>query len=418
MGAMADPFLWGTATAAHQVEGGNIHNDWWRFEQEPGRIAGGDRSGAAADHWNRVAHDVGLMTALGANAYRFSVEWSRVEPTEGRWDDAAWDHYVDEVAQLRAAGVVPMATLLHFTLPAWLADRGGLLATDFPDVFARFAAEAATRLSDVRWWVTINEPNVVMVLGYVEGVFPPAVRDPRLAVRAAVAQLRGHGAASVAVRRVLPDARIGLAHHLADLQPKNPANPVDRLVTGQSAQLFNWAFQDAVTHGRIRLRTAGFPSVDVEAPELLGSTDFFGLNYYNRYLISFAPRTPAKVAWEYGDGPKTDMGYEVYPAGFERVLRAAWERYRLPVVVTENGVADNSEWVRPAALKWHVEAMRAAMAAGVPVLGYFYWSLLDNFEWAEGYAKRFGLYRVDYATQERHPTAACELFRAYATGQA
>ena len=414
---MAEDFLWGTATAAHQIEGGNTGNDWWRWEQQPGRIARGEVSGDASGHWDRVVADLALMRDLGANAYRFSIEWSRLEPEPGRYDDTAWAHYADEVAAYRAAGIEPMVTLLHFTLPAWLADRGGLLATDFADRFGRFAAEAAARLPDVRLWVTINEPNVVMLMGYLEGTFPPGLRDPRQAMAALVAQLRAHGAAALAIRAALPSARIGVANHLVAIEPKHPLSPMDRLVVRQSAGLFNWGFQDAIASGRIRFKAVGFPSVDLPAPELLGSTDFFGLNYYTRHLLSFAPATASKVAEEPGPGPRTDLGWEIHPDGFEQVIRQAWHRYHLPVYVTENGIADASGLVRPAYLKWHVEAMRRAMADRVPVLGYFHWSLMDNFEWAEGFAPRFGLYRVDYATQLRHRTPACDLFTDYATGR-
>jgi len=411
---MAEPFLWGTATSAHQIEGGNEHNDWWRFEQQPGRIARGERSGAASGHWTRVAEDTGLMTALGANAYRFGVEWARVEPEDGRFDPAALDHYADEVEQLRAAGIEPMVTLLHFTLPVWLADRGGVRAAEFPERFARFAAQVARRLPGVRYWVTVNEPNVVMLMGYLEGVFPPAQRDPKAAVEALVGQLRGHGQAARALREVAGDVRIGVANHLTALQPKHPANPLDRLVTRQAAGLFNWGFQDAVASGRIRLTAVGFPRVDEPAPELLGSTDFFGLNYYTRHLLAFAPRAASKVVEEPGPGPRSDLGWEIYPDGFEQVIRQAWDRYGLPVIVTENGIADESGDVRPAYLRWHVAAMRRAMDAGVPVHGYLHWSLMDNFEWAEGFAPRFGLYRVDYASLERHETPACAVFRSLA----
>ncbi len=327
-----------------------------------GRIARGEVSGDASGHWDRVVADLALMRDLGANAYRFSIEWSRLEPEPGRYDDAAWAHYANEVAAYRAAGIEPMVTLLHFTLPAWLADRGGLLATDFADRFGRFAAEAAARLPDVRLWVTINEPNVVMLMGYLEGTFPPGLRDPRQAMAALVAQLRAHGAAALAIRAALPSARIGVANHLVAIEPKHPLSPMDRLVVRQSAGLFNWGFPDAIASGRIRFKAVGFPSVDLPAPELLGSTDFFGLNYYTRHLLSFAPATASKVAEEPGPGPRTDLGWEIHPDGFEQVIRQAWHRYHLPVYVTENGIADASGLVRPAYLKWHVEAMRRAMA--------------------------------------------------------
>ena len=213
-------FLWGTSTSAHQIEGGNTLNDWARFEAVSGNIRGGAASGVAADHWNRLAEDVDLITALGANAYRFSVEWSRVEPNEGEWDTAAWDHYEEEVTLLREAGVTPMVTLLHFTLPGWLADRGGLTAQDFPDRFALFAAEAARRLgNDVTYWCTVNEPNVQMYQGYVEGVWPPGLRSTEQASAAFAGLVRGHARASSAIKEVSPQARVGAAVNLIVFDP-------------------------------------------------------------------------------------------------------------------------------------------------------------------------------------------------------
>jgi beta-glucosidase len=416
-----DHFLWGTATCAHQIEGGNIHSDWWEFEQQPGRIANGERSGAAADHWNRVDEDIELMTRLGANSYRMGIEWARLEPEDGGagaplWDEGAWDHYQREIDGLLAAGIQPMVTLLHFTLPVWLARRGGVCALDFPARFGRFAAEAARRLPDVRLWCTINEPNVVMFFGYVDGVFPPGAKDPKRAVQAFRGQLRGHAAAARALREVAPYAMVGVANHLAHLEPLRPRNPLDRIVTRQADKAFNWAFQDAIHEGRARLKAFGFPSLDEPIEGLKGSTDFFGLQYYTRTMLGVAMGTAGMVRREVAPGAVSDLGWEIYPPGFEQVIREAWARYRLPVIVTENGIADASGDLRPSYLSSHVAAMRRAMADGVPVLGYYHWSLLDNFEWAEGFGPRFGLYRVDYATQERHETPACAVFRELASG--
>jgi beta-glucosidase len=189
-------FLWGTATAAHQVEGGN-RNDWSRFEEEPGHVARGERSGRAVDHWNRMSEDVALMSRVRANAYRFSVEWSRVEPTDGIQDEAAWARYVELVRLLEQVGITPMVTLLHFTLPQWIADRGGVTAPDFPERFGRFAGEAARRLGPrVELWCVMNEPNVQMYLGYVLGIWPPGQRSPEEAVKAFAGLMRGHGSAA------------------------------------------------------------------------------------------------------------------------------------------------------------------------------------------------------------------------------
>lgn len=400
-----DSFLWGVSTAAHQIEGGNRWNDWASFEAEPGRIKEGHRSGRAADHWNRVAEDVGLIRELGAGAYRFSIEWSRVEPREGGWSEAAWAHYRDEVDLLRAAGIEPMVTLLHFTLPAWLAERGGLTAEDFAERFGRFAGEAAGRLGDaVDLWCTVNEPNVQMYQGYVEGVWPPAVRDPELAAQAFAGLIRGHTAAAKAVRAEDPGAEVGAAVNLIVFDPASRWSLPDWIAARQADAGFNWAFYDSIAAGRILFRLAGFPTIDEPLESLAGSADYFGINYYRRNRVWFTPGAPGLVRLEPGPGPRSDTGVEIYPEGLLRLLRRAWQRYELPIYVTENGVADADDTLRADFVRAHAHAVARAIDEGIPVRGYFHWSLIDNFEWAEGFGPRFGLYRVDYDTLERSAT--------------
>jgi beta-glucosidase len=410
-GASLPPgFLLGTATSSHQIEGGTDGNDWAEFERQPGRVARGERSGRAVDHWNRVAEDVALMRALGANAYRFSIEWSRVEPEEGRWDEAAWSHYADEVRRLRAAGIVPMVTLLHFTLPRWL--QGGATAAAFPERFGRFAGEAARRLgAEVDLWCTINEPNVQMYLGWVEGVWPPGRRSPTEAVQAFASLLRAHAAAAAAVRRHDAAAQVGVVSHLVLFDPASRASLPDWIAAREADRAFNWAFTDSIAAGRMRLSAAGMPKLDEPLPGLLGSSDFIGLNYYRREMVRFAPRAVGLVEVRPGPGERNDLGWEIHPAGLLRLLREAHQRYPLPLYVTENGIPDAAGTRRGSYLRAHLRAVERAVGEGVPVRGYFHWSLLDNFEWAEGFAPRFGLYRVDYATMERTPAGGAEEFR-------
>jgi beta-glucosidase len=407
-----DPFLWGAATSAHQIEGGNVHNDWARFEAVPGNIRDGSSSGVASDHWSRVAEDVGLLSHLGANAYRFSIEWSRVEPSEGEWDGAAWDHYLREVTLLRQAGVTPMVTLLHFTLPAWLADRGGLTAPDFAVRFERFAAEAASRLRDeVTYWCTVNEPNVQMYQGYVEGIWPPGLRDTQQAARAFAGLVRGHAAASAAIKEAIPEARVGAAVNLIVFDPLRRWWLPDWIAAREADRGFNWAFYDSVKRGAISFDLAGFPEIDEPLDDLAFSVDFFGLNYYRRNIVRFSPGAPGLVELLQGPGPLSDSGVEIYPEGLLRLIRRAWDRYELPIIVTENGVSDASGDLRPEYLRGHVYAVSRAQQEGIPIEGYLHWSLMDNFEWAEGFGPRFGLFRVDYETLERIPGSGAEEFR-------
>lgn len=408
-------FLWGASTAAHQIEGGNTLNDWARFERAPGNIRNHEKSGPAADHWNRVVEDIGLLRELGANAYRFSIEWSRVEPEPGRWDEAAWAHYADEIGQLRAEGIEPMVTLLHFTLPGWIADRGGLTADDFAERFGAFASEAARRFGrEVRFWCTVNEPNVQMYQGYVAGIWPPGRRDTAAAARAFAGLVRGHTAAARAIRAARADAKIGAAVNLIVFDPQRRWWLPDWIGAREADRGFNWAFYDSIQRGAITLRLAGFPRLDDPVPGLQGSADFVGVNYYRRNLVRFRPAAPGLVELRQGPGALSDTGVEIYPEGLLRLLRRVWQRYHRPVIIAENGVADARDAYRAAYLRAHAYAVGRAIQEGIPVEGYFHWSLLDNFEWSEGYEPRFGLYRVDYATQKRTAGPGAAEFRRLA----
>jgi beta-glucosidase len=405
-------FLFGTATSAHQIEGGNSNNDWWDFENQPGTIKNGDHSGTAADAWNRIPGDIALMKSIGANAYRFSIEWSRLEPQEGTYDQAAFDHYQNELRQLHAAGITPMVTLLHFTLPKWLAARGGLLAPDFPERFAAFTHQAATRLgSQATLWCTINEPNVQMYNGYIEGIWPPGEHSKEHAVQAFAALLRGHAAAAGVLHRELPGAQVGVAQHLIDFEPLSRLNLIDWYAAISAGDAFNWAFYDSIAAGRILFHATGFPSLDEPLASLAGSTDYFGMNYYRRVLVGMDLSSPSLIKYVPGPGPPTDLGWEIHPEGLLQLLRASYSRYKLPIYITENGLANGNGAARVTFLDDHLYAVAMALQEGIPVKGYCHWSLLDNFEWAEGFAPRFGLYQVDYATETRKEGLGAAEFR-------
>jgi beta-glucosidase len=414
-------FLWGTATSAHQIEGGN-DNDWTRFESVPGNIEGGDSSAVTVDHWNRMTEDVALMEAIGANAYRFSIEWSRVEPEEGAWNEEAWARYEDLVRRLREAGLTPMVTLLHFTLPNWIADRGGVTARDFPERFARFASEAGRRLgAGVDLWCTINEPNVQMFMGYMAGEWPPLETSPARAAAAWVGLLRAHAAAAKALRAVDPEAKIGIAQNQMVLQPEWRFWLPDWLAVRFVDQAWNWASYDAIRDGHVRFRLPG-ASIDEPMPDLVGSADYFGLNYYFRYFVHAVPGAPQGVAMRPGPGMQSELGGDPppgdsYPEGLVLLMREAWSRYGLPIYVTEAGIADERGVMRGPLIRAHVEAIQWARAEGIPVQGYLHWTLMDNFEWDKGYRPRFGLHRVDPETLERTPAGGAHEFAALAPPQ-
>lgn len=394
-----DGFLWGAATAAHQVEGDNRASDWWAFEQA-GRVP--FRSGAACRHHELYANDFDLARGLGHNAHRFSVEWARIEPRPGRYDEEALDHYARVVAALRQRGLEPVLTLHHFTAPAWFTERGGWLADDGPRRYAAYVQRVVDRLArEVRWWLTVNEPTVWAKHGYVTGDWPPGIAgDWRSALRGIRAMGRGHRLAYRIIHGRRPDAMVGLAHSAPYVVPSDPARALDRLA----------AWLRDLGLNRLPLALIGRP-----ASRWL---DFIGINYYNRNVVRWAPHGRALLVGEDDDRPRdgelrrySDIGWEIWPEGLERVLRA-FAAYELPLLVTENGIATTDEALRVDYLASHLAALGRAMRAGVPVRGYLYWSLIDNFEWALGFAPRFGLCAVDLATQARTPRPAAEAYAA------
>jgi beta-glucosidase len=358
-----DGFLWGAATAAHQIEGNNVRNDWWRAE-EAGVLP--HRSGDACDSWNRWADDIRLLQEMGLNAYRLSVEWARIEPEPGRFDQSALDTYRRMLAAMHAAGIEPLVTLQHFTNPAWLADQGGWRNPESVARFAQYADRVSRSLGDVvRWWVTINEPSILGLKGYIEGSWPPfRPRDLRGYLRLMRHTARAHAVGRQALKANRPEARVGMAFALWPMHALRWWSPIDQLM----ARLGDWGWQ-----GRVLNRT-------------LPALDWIGVNYYSRTMVGW-PWPRAQVS---ASEVRTDFGWEIYPQGLYDVL-ARVGRYRKPVVITENGIADHDDDLRPEYLVAHLRQAQRAIAAGVDLRGYMHWSLLDNFEWADGYAQRFGL---------------------------
>ncbi len=401
-------FLWGAATSAHQVEGNNRANDWWRFEQQPGKIHGGATSGDACRHFELFDRDFALAEADAHNAHRLSIEWSRIESERGRINPAAVAHYHAVFASLKRHRLAPIVTLHHFTNPLWIADGGGWENRATIDRFCEFVRFCAREFGgEVDWWCTINEPEVLAFRSYSEGVWPPAKRDEGIALEVMANLLEAHGRAARVLReedRADADGdghatRIGFAKHFVQLEPDRPWFPLDAL----RARIENAVFNDGVIgalSGEIALSLPGARGVRRNVPELKGSSDWFGLNYYTRWKVKMFAPDPHVVR---RGAERTDLGWEIWPGGFEKaILRVA--RAGLPVLVTEHGFADAADAFRPRAVVDSLIHMGKAMEQGARVLGYLHWSLLDNFEWADGYKARFGLYRVDFSRPERERT--------------
>jgi beta-glucosidase len=390
-------FLWGAATAAHQVEGDNRASDWWAFERA-GKLP--HASGDACRHYRLFEQDFDLARAWGHNAHRFSIEWSRIEPREDDWNQDALDHYGEVVQALRRRGIEPLVTLHHFTSPAWFARAGGWSARGSAARFARYVERIADHLKDqVRWWITINEPTVYAKNAFVAGNWPPCHRkDWRSAWRVVRNMGRAHRLAYDILHRHRPDAMVGFAHDAPLAMARAPARPLDRLAAGLRDLVLN----------RLPVR--------LMAGVLNRRFDFIGLNYYCRTLVSWqATGTAALFGREWleddQDAPRafSDMGWEIYPAGLKRQLER-FARYRVPLLITENGIATRDEQQRTRFLRAHLGSLAEALAAGLPVAGYCYWSLMDNYEWSLGTGPQFGLFATDFASQQRSPRPAAAYF--------
>lgn len=429
-----DSFLWGAATAAYQIEGSPLADGagpsiWHRFSHTPGRVANGDTGDVACDHYNRYREDVALMRELGLTAYRFSISWSRVFPEgTGTVNQRGLDFYRRLVDELVAAGIRPMATLYHWDLPAALDDRGGWLNRDVASWFADYADTMYRALDHgVPMWATLNEPWVVTDGGYLHGPLAPGHRNLFEAPRATHNLLRSH-AKAVAAYRATGRHQIGM---VVNLEPKYPESDsaADREACVRADAYMNRQYLDPIFLGRYpRELIDGFgeawpdiPSSDFD--ELTAPTDFLGINYYKRGITRHDDAVIVERALRV-DNPRatvTDVGWEVYSTGLTDILTWVRDTYgNRPIYITENGAAFYDppqafhgrveDPLRVDYLREHIGAVHDAMQKGVDVRGYFVWSLLDNFEWALGYAKRFGIVHVDYATQKRTPKASARFY--------
>lgn len=418
-------FLWGAATSAYQIEGAPLADGagpsiWHRFTHNPGRIAKDETGDLACDHYRRLGEDLDLMSDLGLGAYRFSIAWARVLPEgRGRVNPKGIAFYQGLVDGLLTRGIQPMVTLYHWDLPAALQDRGGWLNPDSPAWFADYAQVLFRALGDrIPLWVTLNEPWVVTVLGHLTGDHAPGHRDRFEAPRVAHHLLLAHALAVTAHRALGGASRIGIA---VNLEPQHPASPsqADQEATTRRDAFVNRWFLDPLFLGTYppeleSVFGAAWPEIpasDLERVRAPG--DFIGVNYYSRGLVQADPAAqPLGAVRVTPEGaPLTTMDWEVYPAGLTETLLWLRDRYgNPPLYITENGAAfddplpcggEVADPDRVAYLRAHLRAARAAIAQGVELRGYFVWSLLDNFEWAQGYSKRFGLFQLDAETRAR-----------------
>ncbi len=384
-------FFWGTATSAHQVEGNN-RNDWTEWEKDNASCLADEShrkwqswqqkkfpemfnpdnyiSGKACDHYNLFEKDFDIAKKLGHNAHRFSIEWSRIEPEEGRFNEKEIEHYRKVITALKKREMEPLVTLWQFTLPMWIANNGGVSHRKFTSYFARYASKIASAFPEVKLWITLNEPDVFAGRAYLKGFWPPEKHNAFSYLRALNNLVQAHKAAHKEIKKVNLSARVGIAKHNVYFEmAKDTA--LNRILKFGADLWWNRYFLWRIKNYQ----------------------DFIGLNYYNRNLINNGYYKNKNIKL-------TDFGWEYWPSSLYGALMDL-KMYNLPVYITENGIADSDDNQRSEFLSITLESAAKAIRDGIDVRGYFYWSLLDNFEWDKGFWPRFGLVEVDYKTQKR-----------------
>jgi len=398
-------FLWGSGTSAHQVEGG-CNNDWTEWEKKNAdRLANEAHdywqewqqkkfpemflpenyiSGRACDHYNRYEEDFDIAKSLGQNAHRFSIEWSRIEPKEGKFDEKEIEHYKKVISVLRERGIEPFVTIWHWPLPLWLARQGGLKSKKLPAYFSRYAERLATSLGEVKYWITLNEPEIYSLNCFLRGVWPPQTKNLFTYLLVIKNLMKAHKEIYKTIKKINPDAQIGIAAHNVYFEAyKNRA--VNVFLKKTIDWWWNYHFLNQIKEFQ----------------------DFIGLNFYFHHRINNGFRkNENKII--------SDLGWELYPAGMYNVL-AGLKKYQKPIYITENGLADASDEKRAWYIREALKGLHQAIEDGVNVCGYLHWSLIDFIEWDKGFWPRFGLVEVDYKTMARKIRPSAEVYKKICT---
>lgn len=403
-------FLWGTATASHQVEGNNTNNNWWAWEQDPEHIINGQKSGSACGWWGgRWREDFDRAAESGQNAHRLSIEWSRVQPTPDRWDQEALDRYRDMVRGLLERDMTPMVTLHHFTNPVWFEEMDSWENERAAEYFSQYVSQVVEALKEyVTLWVTINEPNVLTAYAYLQGVWPPGKTSLRDSLVVMENLVRAHAEAYQVIHQIQPQARAGIAQNYRSFVPYRRWSPLDRWTAGMQSDLFNNFFPRALNSGVLR-----YPAWTKRIPQAKSTQDFLGINYYSRDYVAFDPTDVQNLFSRRFYLPGADLSETGFianaPEGMFEALK--WGReFGVPMIVTENGVEDAGDNMRPRYLIQQLHQVWRAVNFNFPVKGYFYWTLVDNFEWERGWTQRFGLWELDLETQARRKRPSADLY--------
>ncbi len=410
-------FRFCVSTAAHQIEGGNNNSDWWNFEQTPGNIKLNQNSSVATDSWGHLSEDLQNLNYLGVDTYRFSIEWAKVEPKAGVFDEKELDRYLNLIDKLQAQGIEPMVTLYHFTLPQWVSSQGGWEWDGIVPAFETFVQHVVRRVGPrVKLWITLNEPMTLITAGYMSTIFPPQVNDPSRIGLPMANMVRAHAKAYHSIHTLLDSdqfkPQVGLAHHLRNFDPNHRFNPVDRYIAQKFDQIFNWAIPGALQTGELKFNMPTIAKANFIIPEAIQTQDFFGINYYSRDLVGLNPfRAPFIKRLVSKNAPVTDLNWEIYPEGLDRLLTEIRTRYpALKIWITENGLADQNDSKRIPYINAHLNVVSEQIRNGAPIEGYCHWTLNDNFEWAEGYTAHFGFYSLEPETLKRIARPSAKYF--------
>ncbi len=390
-------FIFGTATAAHQIEGDNVNSDWWHYESI-GKLP--FKSGKACNHWNLYRQDIELMHSLGYNAYRFSIEWARIFSKEGKIDKNALQRYQEIINLLNEKGIIPVVTLHHFTLPFWFLEKGGFAKEENLRYWEEYV-KALENILDVKLIATFNEPMVYVVAGYLSGEWPPFKKSPRVASRVAANILKAH---SIAYEILHKEHKVGIVKNIPIFLAASQKND-DLKAARKADNMFNFNFLDAIWDGIYEGIIGKY-----EVPE--SDADFIGVNYYTAYQVRhsynplkfFLDARPAKMGEK-----RTDMGWSVYPEGIYKAVEKVY-RYKKPIYITENGIATGDDEWRISFIVQHLQYLHRTIKDGYDVKGYFYWSFIDNFEWDKGFAPRFGLVEINYKNFQRKPRKSAHVY--------
>lgn len=403
-------FLWGTATSSHQVEGNNTNNNWYAWENTPGKIINNQKAGLACDWWGgRWKEDLGNAFKDGQNAHRFSIEWSRIQPSPDKWDKSALDFYREILKWLKAHNMSAVITLHHFSDPLWIYEQGGWANDDTPKYFEKFVQKTVPSLQEFcKFWVTTNEPNGLVVNSYVDGGFPPGIKNLATAARAERNLIRGHAKAYHAIHAAQKDAMVAYSVYYRGMFPKNPHSAFDKHITKMLSRLFNDSFGRTLVDGQFR-----FLFNRSYIKEAAGTQDYIALQYYSADEVSFNLAKPAQLFAERRYPSEAELGETQFianvPEGFRQGMQWA-AQFGLPIYITENGVEDSLGIFRPVYTLAHIYEMWWAIQAGLDIRGYLHWSQVDNFEWERGWSQRFGLWALDPQTQKRSRRPSADLF--------